>query len=679
MQTVTRMKGRLMGTVGTSMRHAVWPTQGEAVDVKRENVYLNVATEHFLAHDDVLCVVASKGMGKTVLLKFKKRRLEREREGDGRLIIPRNRDLDFVTIADGISAELIGLLEGASPIKGRRQWALLWEAAITLSILHHKLHDRDDEAERRTVAELSALRPATPIMTVFSRERKGGAPLNPSQFLSRLLSLSYKSLNEFLQTRRDTLFQYYSQASRHGIYVFIDSFDQSLQETFPYDREIWINGQLGLLKAAWQIHRQNPHIKVYCSIRQEAYARYCGENNRAGRGNILVLRYDRREIERIFQTQLRFYDQAESVAQLCGLETVQNRRVARSEPIQSYIYRHTLGTPRSITIMGRELSLHRPTHEAEHDEREDRVRDIVNRVAGDEFVAYLQGEMAQFLDFLQDEAHRRAFFSRLPRNILSLRDLERIRDDVAGVFGVPAERIHPFCELYNLGLLGSLRVDAIGDGRIQYFKKAYEFDWTMANILPRMERLFFIHPAAQATIRALNPSYFTYREIVVGDGLPWTPAHEQSLRRQQVRLFVSYCSKDNGAVEGLEAELARAFDRRGEPHDIWRDRWRIRAGEPFQERIAEALEMVDYLLVVLSEQSLSSGWVNVEWRRVYAREIAERKVRVLPLTLGALQPSSLPDFLKGKQAMRMPLGKAKLAPFCDELARHIVELRDGEA
>jgi hypothetical protein len=343
-----------MKTLESRTRHAVWPTQGEAVDVKRENVYLNVATEHFLSQDDVLCVVASKGMGKTVLLKFKKRRLEQEREGGGRLIIPRNRDLDFVTIAGGIGEELIGLLEGANPVEGRRVWALVWEAAITLSILHHKLHDRGEEAEHRVVAELGAQRPLTPITSLFAPDRRGAGPLNPSQILSRLLSMSHKSLLEFLQTRRDTLFQYYSQTSRHGIYIFIDSFDQSIQETFPYNREIWINGQLGLLETAWQIYRQNPHIKVYCSIRQEAYARYCGENNRAGRGNILILRYDRREIERIFETQLKFYDHAESAAQLCGVDVVENRRVDRIEPIQSYIYRHTLGTPRSITIMGRE-------------------------------------------------------------------------------------------------------------------------------------------------------------------------------------------------------------------------------------------------------------------------------------------------------------------------------------
>ncbi|MDF2972400.1 MAG: hypothetical protein K0R61_2850 [Microvirga sp.] len=616
-------------------------------------------------------------MGKTLLLKFKKRRLEHEQQGEGRLIIPRNRDLDFVTLADGVSQELLALLEGATPVEGRRVWSKLWECAIALSILHHRVRDRDEAADHAVLAELFRDSAGHPIARLFERDRVAHAPaLNPSQLLSRLLALSYRELADFLQTRRDTLFQYFSQITRYAVYVFIDSFDQSLHETFPYNRDIWTNGQLGLLEAAWQMHRQNPHLKVYCSIRQEAYTRYRCENTKASSGNVLVLRYDRRDINLIFETQLRFYDHAASAADLFGLKVIHNRRVGCEEPIQSYICRHTLGTARSITIMGRELSMGRPPANAAADERENRVREVVNRVSGDEFCNYLQGEMEQFLDFLHDDGNRRLFFSRLPCNILSMRDLERIRDDVAAAKGLAPAHVHPFCEMFNLGLLGCLKVDPLGEGRVQAFKKPYEFDWTMANILPRQERLFFIHPSAQSTIRALNPSYFTYRGIVVGDGLCWSRANEEALREQQIRLFISYRSGDRRVVEGFETELARALDRRGEPHDIWRDRWRIRAGEPFQERIAEAVQAADYLLVVASEQALSSGWVNLEWRHKYASEIRDGRVRVIPLTLGKLDPMKLPDFLQGKHALPLPRELAKLGHACDELARQLVELRD---
>jgi hypothetical protein len=205
--------------------------------------------------------------------------------------------------------------------------------------------------------------------------------------------------------------------------------------------------------------------------------------------------------------------------------------------------------------MGRELSMNRPPVHTSSDERESKVREVVNRVSGDELCSYLQGEMEQFLDFLHDDGNRRLFFSRLPCNILTMRDLERIRDDVAAAKGLAPAHVHPFCEMFNLGLLGCLKVDALGDGRVQAFKKPSEFDWTMAGILPRQERLFFLPPSAQSTIRALNPSYFTYRGIVVGDGLLWSPANEELLRQQQIRIFISYCSAERRVVEGLEAEL----------------------------------------------------------------------------------------------------------------------------
>lgn len=232
-----------MRTPHAPSRHAVWPTQGEQVDVSRDNVYLTQATERFLAYDDVLCVVGSKGMGKTLLLKFKKRRLEHEQQGEGRLIIPRNRDLDFVTLADGISHELLGLLQGATVIEGRRVWGKLWECAIALSILHHRLRDRAEGADQAVLAELFRAGQGHPLARPFERDRLAQAPaLNPSQFLSRLLALSHRELADFLRSQRDTLFQYSSQITRHAVYVFIDSFDQSLHETFPYNRDIWTNG-----------------------------------------------------------------------------------------------------------------------------------------------------------------------------------------------------------------------------------------------------------------------------------------------------------------------------------------------------------------------------------------------------------------------------------------------------
>jgi hypothetical protein len=670
-------------------RHAGWPTQGEQVDVNRGNVYLNQATERFLACDDVLCIVGSKGMGKTLLLKFKKRRLvqrrleqrrlEREQQGDGRLIIPRDRDLDFVTLADGISNELLRLLQGAAMIEGRRVWSKLWECAIALSILNHRVLDRDDSADQAVLAELFRNDPDHPLARLFERDpvAQETPALNPSQFLSRLLTLSHRELADFLRSQRDTLFQYASQITRYAVYVFIDSFDQSLHETFPYDLDIWTNGQLGLLEAAWQMHRQNPHLKIYCSIRQEAYTRYRSENTKASSGNVLVLRYDRRDINMIFETQLRFYDRAASAADLFGLKIIKNSRVGCEEPIQSYIYRHTLGTPRSITIMGRELSMSRLPIEATAEEREGRVREVVNRVSGDEFCNYLQGEMEQFLDFLHDDGNRRLFFLRLPCNILTMRDLERIRDDIAAVKGLDRARVHPFCELFNLGLLGCLKIDALSDGpRVQAFKKHDEFDWMMANILPRQERLFFVHPSAQSTIRALNPGYFTYRGIVVGDGQPWSRVHERKFHEQQIRLFISYCSVEKQAVEAFEAELARALDRQGTPHDIRRDRRCILAGEHIQEGIAKAVQAADYLLVMISEQSLDSGWVNAEWRRKYTSEINEGRVRVIPLILGRLDSARLPDFLQDKHALSLPRELDELSRTCDELARHLVELRN---
>jgi hypothetical protein len=47
--------------------------------------------------------------------------------------------------------------------------------------------------------------------------------------------------------------------------------------------------------------------------------------------------------------------------------------------------------------------------------------------------------------------------------------------------------------------------------------------------------------------------------------------------------------------------------------------------------------------------------------------------------LGKLEPSRLPDFLRSKHNVPLPVTGDRLARSCEELARHLVELRRESA
>jgi predicted ATP-binding protein involved in virulence len=79
--------------MNSRLHSSAWPIEGASHDdVSREALYTNRYIESFLDGHNQTFLVASKGMGKTLLLRSKKKALEESREGY--LIIPRNQEYD---------------------------------------------------------------------------------------------------------------------------------------------------------------------------------------------------------------------------------------------------------------------------------------------------------------------------------------------------------------------------------------------------------------------------------------------------------------------------------------------------------------------------------------------------------------------------------------------------------
>jgi hypothetical protein len=97
---------------------------------------------------------------------------------------------------------------------------------------------------------------------------------NPSHYLGTFLR---HSLSHVEQLRRYThILTSLSETFIHSAaYVFIDGFDQTLTDVFtPNNLEAWRSAQIGLVLAAHHLNTENQHIKVFASIRQEAFAGY---------------------------------------------------------------------------------------------------------------------------------------------------------------------------------------------------------------------------------------------------------------------------------------------------------------------------------------------------------------------------------------------------------------------
>ena len=67
-------------------KHDWWPSDGhDHRDVNRDSIYLNPKIKRFLDTERISLIIASKGMGKTLLMRVKKKLLIADSDGEDRI------------------------------------------------------------------------------------------------------------------------------------------------------------------------------------------------------------------------------------------------------------------------------------------------------------------------------------------------------------------------------------------------------------------------------------------------------------------------------------------------------------------------------------------------------------------------------------------------------------------
>jgi TIR domain/Pentapeptide repeats (8 copies) len=91
--------------------------------------------------------------------------------------------------------------------------------------------------------------------------------------------------------------------------------------------------------------------------------------------------------------------------------------------------------------------------------------------------------------------------------------------------------------------------------------------------------------------------------------------------------FISYSTKDQDFADRLYADLQNKGVRCWfAPHDI-------QGGKKIHEQIDSAIQMHDRLLLILSEASMDSEWVNTEIAKARMRELREKRRMLFPIRL----------------------------------------------
>lgn len=496
-----------------------WQTEGDQIEPGsiKKMLFRNNEIDNFLNYDNKYYVIATKGIGKTLLLKMKRYKLEKKyfysskKENMGIIFIPKDTPyLDFpdtthfdylrkshkVFLSDWINCEK------------------LWLLSIKLSIISY--HRKTNPIVYATYLEIFS----------WLESRK---PIDPCFIFTTILKTHdmsgiHKIVREY---SNDDLSEIQS-----GVCVFIDKIDQAMRSL--NDKNIWMAVQIGLLEAAHSITAKNNHIKVYLSIRQEAYFPHHSASKAAISGSTTLIEYDYDDLKNMVDILSLFYEGKKSFYEFANnISEVVNLNTKAREDSFEYLYRHTIGRPRDIICICSDLSANGNFDEEEY-------KYIVNTTVRREVADNIFDEVSVLLHELNDETNREVFFELVSYNILTKEELKTICREYNNRASCEdaeckkrKECKHPFCDLYNSGLLG-----IINEHSEQKFMQPHDSNKYNSRTLPINSPFYFVHPALHFLVRDsrnnIGKEYKLIRKVIIKHGCKWENNLSRFVETQKV-------------------------------------------------------------------------------------------------------------------------------------------------
>ena len=480
-------------------------------------------------HQERTILVAPKGYGKTLLLIAKKKSVLEARSGQ--IVMAENRFIDRpLGIFPVIKRELLDLLSSDYEF-----WKSLWKISLSLSAI-------------KAFARATRERPTDRALLdhdwygrIIADDYKY---FEAGEIFADLLSQDYKYIINII-ARANAVFPYFNRINTQIVF-FIDNVDEYFRPVLE-DRSartsgrhslyrnrsnaVWSLAQIALASVAYELEKTNHHIKIYCTIRHEAFLKMPEVESDAFQisGRCTKIEYTREDLEKIFlknvditqKDRLVDPDHSDAMLRLVGdaNKLVGHRFVSRPEPIFDYFLRHTLYRPRDLMFIGGEIVKIDPSQRST-----DAIRAAVD-TATKTIVNSIFGEMRPFFSV----PNRELLFKRVEANVMNLDQIEEISEAYVADLGNAVSRDadeeigYPFSVLHKLGLLGTVRLEFGNQGRwLQRFLQPTEIQISNDTELPVSE-YYLIHPALDQSIYERSAGFtrgYDTRNII-GNQLEW--------------------------------------------------------------------------------------------------------------------------------------------------------------
>ena len=481
-------------------------------------VYRNGTVKAFLEDSGKNFVIAAKGVGKTLLLSYKRYLLEskysQNNDSTSIFFVPgKHPYISFVeSIKTTLSNEHLSRLQDWQYCK--RLWVLIIEVCVisnSNSNIDDLLKNLPDRVMRHKSYLESLIRNSNSIEYIFNE----------------FVSLNESTLTRLIEDISNYIGNCFSRIN-HGIIIFLDRFDNALETSHD---EIWTSIQVGLLEAAWDVMRSNHHIKIFLSIRQEAYALHRSRNANAISSSVIKIEYSRTELKELVNHLVQFYEGYPTLEDFLGFNCFPNTITFKDENVFDFMYRYSIGRPRDFVQFCGELSMYKDSY-PDLETKRMKLKEKVRTISSETIINSLFDELRMLLKCLKTLECFNTFLIHLKHNVLTYDELKKICREYHGgnctndCKNCSSDK-HPFCDLYNMGLLGIVERPTVGIDVIQKFKTPYE-DFTEG--LRGDVNFFLVHPALREYIKELHnmssvgTKYELYMGILVGSDLPWTEA-----------------------------------------------------------------------------------------------------------------------------------------------------------
>lgn len=450
-------------------------------------------------------IISPKGLGKTLILKLKNLQLRAK----GYKTLPENRlveKVDKIDIHFGFN--------DLRDLETERMWEVIWELSICCWVIKFLGQELPEEISK--------------IL---------GLSTSLSSILKNFLREGTKNIEKLHTKYNDTkirpIVDNSSKFDSSQIALFVDNIDESLtdyvgeklkeniEKKYYVSDKVWISAQTSIISISRRLMNANSHLKIFVSIRSEAYNKINNAEKTQIEDQCISLDYSKEEIKEIFIKNIK----ATSKDRLClpketnyiksfiGFDQIAHRFVKDSdgnpvlEDIFEYIYRHTFGRPREIIFMGYRISEIDP-----HNRTVSRIHDVVNQVSSKLF-EQLTLEIIPSFD-LETFTH---FCIEVRRNIFNLKAKERIQKYFKESYHQRNEDIISY--YWNLGLLGIVKHNGFNNNDlIQSFRDVGQYSFSNKKI-PNVE-FYLLHPATYSVLdnEAFDKSSYYVLQNIVGYG-----------------------------------------------------------------------------------------------------------------------------------------------------------------